>query len=73
MKGLLRKDFYLLWNYSRTLPVLILGFILFSAFAKSGEAPFSSTIPAFWEAPCPSICWPTTRRSTGAATATPCP
>ena len=40
MKGLLRKDFYLLWNYSRTLPVLILGFILFSAFAKSGEAPF---------------------------------
>lgn len=40
MKGLLRKDFYLLWNYSRTLPVLILGFILFSAFSQSGEAPF---------------------------------
>ena len=45
MKGLLRKDFYLLWYYSRMLPVLVFGFILFSAFASSGESPFFTYYP----------------------------
>lgn len=32
MKGLLRKDFYLLWCYCRVLPMLLLVFIVLSAF-----------------------------------------
>ena len=40
MKGLLRKDFYLLWNYCRFMPLFLLGFIIFSAFFPDGQSPF---------------------------------
>ena len=40
MKGLIRKDFYLLWSYCRLMPLFLLGFIIFSAFSSDGEAPF---------------------------------
>ena len=40
MRGLLRKDFYLLWNYCRFMPLFLLGFIIFSAFSPDGQSPF---------------------------------
>ena len=40
MKGLLRKDFYLLWSYCRLMPLFLLGFIIFSVFSSDGDAPF---------------------------------
>lgn len=40
MKGLLRKDFYLLWNYCRLFIILVLGFLVLSAFAGSGDNAF---------------------------------
>ena len=40
MRGLLRKDFYLLWNYCRLMPLFLLAFILFSAFSSDGQSPF---------------------------------
>ena len=54
MKGLLRKDFYLLWNYCRLMPLFLLAFIVFSAFFPDGQSPFfifypcilSSVLPA---------------------------
>lgn len=53
MKGLIRKDFYLLWNYCRLIPLFLLAFIIFSAFSSDGQSPFfiyypcilSSTLP----------------------------
>lgn len=30
MRGLLRKDFYLLWSYCRLMPLFLLAFIIFS-------------------------------------------
>ena len=40
MKGLIRKDFYLLWNYCRLIPLFLLAFIIFSAFSSDGQSPF---------------------------------
>ena len=40
MKGLIRKDFYLLWSYCRLMPLFLLGFIIFSVFSSDGDAPF---------------------------------
>ena len=40
MKGLIRKDFYLLWSYCRLMPLFLLAFILFSAFSSDGQSPF---------------------------------
>lgn len=40
MRGLLRKDFYLLWSYCRLMPLFLLAFILFSAFSSDGQSPF---------------------------------
>ena len=40
MKGLIRKDFYLLWNYCWLMPLLLLAFIVFSVFSSSGQSPF---------------------------------
>ena len=53
MKGLIRKDFYLLWSYCRLMPLLLLAFIVFSVFSSGGQSPFfiyypcilSSTLP----------------------------
>ena len=53
MRGLLRKDFYLLWSYCRLMPLFLLAFIIFSAFSSDGQSPFfiyypcilSSTLP----------------------------
>lgn len=53
MKGLIRKDFYLLWSYCRLMPLFLLAFIIFSAFSSDGQSPFfiyypcilSSTLP----------------------------
>lgn len=40
MKGLIRKDFYLLWSYCRLMPLFLLAFIIFSAFSSDGQSPF---------------------------------
>lgn len=40
MRGLLRKDFYLLWSYCRLMPLFLLAFILFSTFSSDGQSPF---------------------------------
>mgnify|MGYP000146524482 FL=1 len=40
MKGLIRKDFYLLWNYCWLMPLLLLAFIVFSVFSSGGQSPF---------------------------------
>ena len=40
MKGLIRKDFYLLGNYCRLMPLFLLAFIIFSAFSSDGQSPF---------------------------------
>ena len=40
MKGLIRKDFYLLWSYCRLMPLFLLAFILFSTFSSDGQSPF---------------------------------
>ena len=40
MKGLLRKDFYLLWSYCRVLPMLLLVFIVLSAVPGNGSSMF---------------------------------
>lgn len=40
MKGLLRKDFYLLWNYCRLFIILVLGFIVISVFAGNEDNAF---------------------------------
>lgn len=40
MRGLLRKDFYLLWSYCRLMPLFLLAFIIFSAFSSDGQSPF---------------------------------
>ena len=37
MKGLIRKDFYLLWNYCRLMPLLLLAFIVFSVFSSGWQ------------------------------------
>ena len=40
MKGLIRKDFYLLWRYCWLMPLLLLAFIVFSVFSSGGQSPF---------------------------------
>ena len=40
MKGLIRKDFYLLWSYCRLMLLFLLAFIIFSAFSSDGQSPF---------------------------------
>ena len=45
MRGLLRKDFYLLWSYCRLMPLFLLAFIIFSAFSPDGQSPFFICYP----------------------------
>ena len=40
MKGLIRKDFYLLWRYCWLMPLLLLAFIVLSVFSSGGQSPF---------------------------------
>lgn len=45
MKGLIRKDFYLLWSYCRLIPLFLLAFIVFSTFSSDGQSPFFNYYP----------------------------
>ena len=40
MRGLLRKDFYLLWSYCRLMPLFLLAFIIVSHFFGIGIGTF---------------------------------
>ena len=40
MKGLIRKDFYLLWSYCRLMPLFLLACFLFCGFSSDGPSPF---------------------------------
>ena len=46
MKGLIRKDFYLLWSYCRLMPLFLLACIIFSQFASSPPVVTEGLAPA---------------------------